>query len=51
MLYVVREALATYRNEGDWKSLMKKAATTDFSWDYSAQKYKKLYVDTLALMQ
>ena len=48
MLYVIREALNVYKNESAWKSLMKKAATTDFSWQYSARQYKKLYDDTLA---
>ncbi len=51
MLYVIREAMGVFRNPNDWKSLMKKAATTDFSWDFSARKYKKLYLDTLAMMQ
>jgi len=51
MLYVMHEAFDLYRKGADWKLLMKKAATTDFSWDFSAQKYKKLYLDTLALMK
>ena len=51
MLYVIREAMGVFRNANDWKSLMHKAATTDFSWDFSAQKYKQLYLDTLALMK
>ena len=51
MLYVLHEAMDVYRKSNDWKLLMQKAATTDFSWDFSAQKYKKLYLDTLALMQ
>ena len=51
MLYVIHEAIDAYRKGADWKILMQKAATTDFSWQLSAEKYKKLYVDTLALMQ
>ncbi len=43
MLYVVHEALNTYRNQDAWKNLMKKAATTDFSWDRSAKEYQALY--------
>lgn len=43
MLYVIHEALDTYKNNEAWKSLMKKAATTDFSWARSAEDYKKLY--------
>ncbi len=50
MLYVIHEAISAYRQGNGWKDLMKKAATTDFSWEYSAEKYKKLYADTLALM-
>lgn len=49
MLYVIREALNVYKNPDAWKALMKKAATVDFSWQYSAEQYKKLYDDTLAL--
>ena len=47
MLYVVHEALDAYKNKCTWASLMKKAATTDFSWMKSAETYKELYVDTL----
>ncbi len=43
MLYVIHEALDKYKNKEEWKALMKKAATTDFSWSHSAEEYKKLY--------
>ena len=43
MLYVIHEALDAYRNKTTWKQLTYKAATTDFSWDRSAEDYKKLY--------
>lgn len=43
MLYVIHEALDAYRNKEAWKQLMYKAATTDFSWDHSAEEYKKIY--------
>ena len=46
MLYVIHEALDTYKKTEEWKALMKKAATTDFSWLHSADEYKKLYEDT-----
>jgi starch synthase len=46
MLYVIHEALDVYKNEEKWQALMKKAATTDFSWDRSAEDYKKLYEET-----
>ena len=47
MLYVIHEAIDTYKNPEAWQSLMKKAATTDFSWSRSADEYKKLYADTV----
>ncbi len=43
MLYVIHEALDAYRNKEAWTQLMYKAATTDFSWDRSAEEYKKIY--------
>ena len=43
MLYVIHEALDTYKNTAVWEELMKKAITTDFSWLKSADEYKKLY--------
>ena len=46
MLYVVHEALGVYKNTEQWTALMKKAATTDFSWQRSAEEYKKLYEAT-----
>lgn len=50
MLYVVHEALGVYKNEAEWKNLMQKAATTDFSWAHSAEEYKKLYEKTFATL-
>ncbi len=47
MLYVVHEALDLYKKREEWKALMQKAATTDFSWARSADAYKNLYTDTL----
>ena len=46
MLFVIHEAIDTYKNKEEWKNLMKKAATTDFSWERSAEDYKKLYENT-----
>lgn len=43
MLYVIHEAIDTYKNKEAWKTLMKKVATTDFSWLKSANEYKNLY--------
>ena len=49
MLYVLHEALDVYKKEEEWKALMKKAATTDFSWSRSAEDYKKLYEETVTV--
>ena len=46
MLYVIHEAIDTYKNKTEWQNLMQKAATTDFSWARSAEEYKKLYEQT-----
>ena len=51
MLYVIHEALDLYKNGNEWKELMKKAATTDFSWLHSAEEYKKLYAETFDLLK
>lgn len=47
MLYVIHEALSTYKNKEVWQKLMQKAATTDFSWLRSAEEYKGLYELTM----
>lgn len=49
MLHVIREAIDVYQNEEEWKTLMYRAATSDFSWQRSAEEYKTLYDDVLAL--
>ena len=49
MLYVIHEAIDTYKNTTAWQGLMKKAATTDFSWSHSADEYKALYSDILTM--
>ena len=51
MLYVLREAVSLYKNKPEWQKLMIKAGTTVFSWQRSAEEYKKLYTDTLALLK
>lgn len=51
MLYVLREAVSLYKNKPEWQKLMIKTGTTDFSWQRSAEEYKKLYTDTLALLK
>lgn len=43
MLYVINEAIRTYRNENAWKDVQRRAMTTDFSWKVQAGKYEELY--------
>ncbi len=50
MLYVIHEALDMYKNEKEWKNLMVRVASTDFSWARSAEEYKKLYSETFAFL-
>ncbi len=47
MMYVVRKAVADYKNKEEWAKLMYRAATTDFSWSHSANEYEALYLDML----
>lgn len=47
MLYVIKQAIANYKNKEEWQKLMYRAATTDFSWNHSAKEYEKLYIDML----
>lgn len=47
MLYVIRQTISDYKNKKEWEKLMYRAATTDFSWSNSAQKYSQLYLDML----
>lgn len=51
MLYVIRQAITLYKDKIEWGKLMIKAGTTDFSWQHSAEEYKMMYSDTLALLQ
>ena len=46
MLYVIHEAIDTYKNKAAWVDLMKKVLSVDFSWSRSAEEYKKLYLET-----
>jgi starch synthase len=40
---VLLRAVKTFKQEKLWKSLVKNAMESDFSWDASAKKYEKLY--------
>ena len=47
MLYVINEAIGVYHNKDEWKKLMHKAMTTDFTWAKSAKYYEGLYLGML----
>ena len=43
MLYVINEAIRTYKDNNVWKDLQMRVMTTDFSWNIQAGEYEKLY--------
>ena len=43
MLYVINQAVRTFKNKDDWKDVQNRAITTDFSWNGLASKYEELY--------
>jgi len=43
LLKTLKEALNLYKNQKDWKKLIKRAMAQDFSWTKSAKEYLKLY--------
>lgn len=49
MLTVLQDAVNTYKDEKVFSAIQKEAMTTDFSWNRSAQEYKKLYMKLLGL--
>jgi starch synthase len=43
LLATVREALAAYKDQGAWQTLMKNGMEKDFSWNASAKEYVRVY--------
>ncbi len=43
MLYVINQAVRAFAEKDNWLELQKRVMNTDFSWNYQATKYKKLY--------
>jgi len=43
MLFVINEAIRTYKDKDAWKIVQYKAMTTDFSWRVQAGKYEEIY--------
>ncbi len=44
LLFVVKDALAVYRNREEWDGLVRRAMKTDFSWNASAKEYLRTYL-------
>lgn len=47
MLYVIKDAVYTYGNKDEWRGIVKRAMTSDFSWKKSSGEYEKLYDNML----
>lgn len=47
MLFAVRRGQTFYKNQEEWKLLMRNAFLTDLSWTSSAEQYIKIYQDLL----
>ncbi len=43
MLYVINEAIRTFKDKDAWQDLQNRVMTTDFSWRVQAKEYEKLY--------
>ena len=43
MLYVLNQAVRTYKNGEEWKKLVKRVMQVDFSWNNRAEQYEELY--------
>jgi len=43
MLYVIDEAIRTYKDKSAWGDVQKRAMETDFSWNAQADKYEDMY--------
>ena len=45
MLYVINEAVRTFRDPAKWRDVRSRAMNTDFSWKVSAEKYMQIYAE------
>jgi starch synthase len=43
MLYTIKRAIESYKDDKVWSGLMSRGMDCDFSWDNSAIKYVELY--------
>lgn len=47
MLYVLKDAVYTYKDKPVWDKIVQTAMKTDFSWKKSAKEYEKVYENLL----
>jgi starch synthase len=47
MLYVLKDAIFTYKNKEEWDKIVKLAMKTDFSWKKSSTSYEQIYNELL----
>ena len=45
MLYVIKQAISTYKQKEEWDKLVLRVMKTDFSWKKQAEKYEQMYND------
>ena len=43
MLYVINQAVRTFKDKKVWSDVQMRAMTTDFSWKNQSYEYEKLY--------
>jgi starch synthase len=43
LLEAIQRALGTFRNKDEWKRMMQRGMTQDFSWDKPASEYVRVY--------
>ncbi len=43
LLLTIKQALQAYRDQGSWQVLMRNGMNKDFSWNFSAKEYVRIY--------
>ncbi|MNC79478.1 Glycogen synthase [compost metagenome] len=49
MLFAIKRALETYKDEAAWNTIVKNISKTDFGWEQSAKQYVSLYKQVLGV--
>lgn len=49
LLKAVKQAVEVYKDKAEWDKLVRRALSSDYSWNTSAQKYVKLYWEAVSL--